>query len=234
MAWAKTIWPWTVTTTGNATLLPTSPGTTVGVAGGAGALAFGTGILGDITASSLTIGSTLDSGAMTLATYSSWANPVSFLTGSSGSITVSGAQTATGSGSFAFTGPTTLDANITTANQNVAFNSAVSLGANSTINSGTATTSFGSTVGDGSYNLTLTGDHLTLGGNVSGTGSLTIQPYSAGTVMHINDGTSSGLYLTSTEQGYIQSGFSGITFGNSSRHRHHDRGCQHLEQPRYL
>ena len=74
----------------------------------------------------------------------------------------------------------------------------------------------GSTVSDGSHNLTLTGDNLTLGGNVSGTGSLTIQPYTASTALHINDGTSSGLYLTSGEQADLQSGFSSITFGNSS------------------
>src|SRR5271157_2146316 len=105
-----------VTTTGNVTLLPASAGTTIGVAGGTGNLAIGTGILGDITAGNLTIGNTADTGNMTLAAYSTWAQPTSFVTGSSGNITVSGNQTATGSGSFTFTGPTTLDANLTTAN----------------------------------------------------------------------------------------------------------------------
>jgi len=188
----------------------------VGVAGGAGTLGVTSAILGSITAGSLTIGNSSDTGAMTIGAYSSWAQPTSFITGSSGSITVSGAQVATGGGSFAFTGPTTLDANLTTANQNIAFNSATTLGANSTVNSGTATTSFGSTISDGTYNLTLTGDHLTLGGNVSGTGTLTIQPYTTSTALHINDGTSSGLYFSGAEQGYIQPGFSLITIGNTS------------------
>ena len=38
---------------------------------------------------------------------------------------------------------------------------------------------------------------------MTGTGSLTIQPYTAGTNLHINDGTSSGLFLNSTEIGYV-------------------------------
>ena len=153
---------------------------------------------------------------MTVNAYNAWNTAVSFITKSTGSITVAGDQVASGSGSLSFTGPTTLDANLTTANQNIALNSAVTLGADSIINSGTATTSFGSTISDAAHNLTLTGDHLTLGGNVSDTGTLTIQPYSAATIMHINDGTSTGLYLTGAEQAYFQSGFSNITFGNAS------------------
>ena len=34
--------------------------------------------------------------------------------------------------------------------------------------------------------------------------------------MNINDGTSSGLYLTSAEQGYIQSGWAGVVIGSTS------------------
>jgi mucin-19 len=205
-----------IQTNGTVTFAPFTASTTVGVAGGAGTLGVTSAILGSVTAGSLTIGNGSDTGAMTIGAYSLWAQPTSFITGSSGSITVSGAQVATGSGSFAFTGPTTLNANLTTANQNIAFNSATTLGANSTINAGTATTSFGSTISDGTYNLTLTGDHLTLGGNVSGSGTLTIQPYTASTNVNINDGTSSGLYLTGAEQGYIQPGFSLMTIGNTS------------------
>ena len=154
---------------------------------------------------------------MTLAAYSSWAQPTSFITSDTGSITVSGNQTATGSGSFAFTGPTTLDANLITAQRQHHLEQHTTLGeANSTLNAGTATTDFASTLADGSHNLTLTGDNLTFGGNVSGTGSLTIQPYTASTILHINDGTSSGLYLSSAEQGYLQPGFSRITIGNTA------------------
>ena len=206
----------TAKTTGTVIIAPYSQNGTTGVAGGTGTLQLTSGILGDVSAGSLVIGSANDTGLMTINAYNGWTVPVSFITKSTGSITVAGNQVASGSGSLSFTGPTTLDANLTTANQNIALNGAVTLGTDSTINSGTATTSFGSTISDGAHNLTLTGDHLTLGGNVSGTGTLTIQPYSAGTIMHLNDGTSSGLYLTGAEQAYFQSGFSNITFGNTS------------------
>ena len=129
---------------------------------------FGTGILGDITAGSLTIGNTSDSGLMTLAAYSTRAQPTSFITSGTGSILVSGAQAATGSGAFTFTGPTTLDANLTTASQNVTFNSAVTLGTNETINTvgGASAIDFASTVDStgGARTLTLT----------SGTGGITV------------------------------------------------------------
>ena len=47
-----------------------------------------------------------------------------------------------------------LTGNVTTANQNITFNSAVTLGQDDTITGGTATTTFGSTV-DGDYALTV-------------------------------------------------------------------------------
>jgi len=80
----------TVTTTGNVLLEPASVGTTVGIAGGAGTLNIGTGILGDITAGSITIGSTSDTGLMTVNAYT-WSNSLSLVSGS-GPITIAGAQ----------------------------------------------------------------------------------------------------------------------------------------------
>ena len=267
----------TISTNGNVTFEPDTASTTIGVAGGAGSLAITSGILGDVTAGSVTIGNTADTGATTVNAYT-WAVPLtlisgsgpitisgaqtmgthsltletdgtlsigadlassgtgtltiepatasdtigvnetsgstllitptdlgyinsqgwanltignssdsgamtlpatifasdgvtSFITGGSGSITVTGTQTGTGTTAFSFTGPTTINANLTTANQNITFGSAVTLGANSIVNSGTATTDFASTVAGSSYNLTLTGDNLTLGGNMTGTGA---------------------------------------------------------------
>jgi hypothetical protein len=87
-----------------------------------------------------------------------------------------------------------------------------------TVNSGTAATTFGGKIGgnDPLDNLTITADSLNLGNKVYGTGLLTIQPYTASTALNINDGTSSGLYLTSTEQGYIQNDWAGIAIGSAS------------------
>ena len=89
---------------------------------------------------------------------------------------------------------------------------------NLTVTSGAGTTTFSSTIGATTplNNLSLTVDALTFGGNIKGTGTLTIAPSTASTAMHINDGTSTGLYLTNTEQGYIQNGWASLVFGNSA------------------
>jgi len=149
---------------------------------------------------------------------STWASPTTFTTSGTGTITVTGTQTGSGSATLTFTGPTTLGfagTDATTANQNITFNSAVTLAANSTINSGTATTGFGSTITGSTYNLTLTGDHLTFGGNVSGSGTLTIQPSSIGQAVNLNNGTS-GLYLSTAEINDIQSGWASVVIGSAS------------------
>ena len=87
-----------------------------------------------------------------------------------------------------------------------------------TVNSGTAATTFGGKIGgnDPLDNLTVTADSLSMGNKLYGTGLLTIQPYTASTALNINDGTSSGLYLTGTEQGYIQNDWAGIAIGSAS------------------
>jgi hypothetical protein len=80
----------TAQTSGNVTFKPYTANTTVGVAGGAGTLGISTGILGSVTAGSITIGAAADSGAMTVNAYN-WASDLTLQTGS-GVITVNGAQ----------------------------------------------------------------------------------------------------------------------------------------------
>ena len=80
-----------ITTNGAVTIDPDTASTTVGVAGGSGTLAVTSGILGDITAGSITIGSTSDTATMTVGT-ATWSSPVTFNDGS-GKIEFSGAQT---------------------------------------------------------------------------------------------------------------------------------------------
>jgi filamentous hemagglutinin family protein len=76
--------------TNNITLKPYTSTTTIGVAGGAGTLDIGTGVLGDITAGSSTIGNTADTGAMTVDAMT-WGEPLSLVSGS-GVITLAGIQ----------------------------------------------------------------------------------------------------------------------------------------------
>ncbi len=151
---------------GNVLIEPYTPSTSIGVAGGLGTetLQLTSGVLGSITAGSITIGSTNDTGAMNVGSYS-WSSPVNFVSGNSGSIDVTGTQTGTGNATLNFTGPTSLSyegVNATSANEAIAFNGPVTLTADATVNSGTALTTFGSTV-DGDYDLTAGAGTFSLG-----------------------------------------------------------------------
>ncbi len=151
-----------IKTTGNIQIEPYTTTTAVNVATGSGGLQLTGTYLGYLSGGSYTIGNANDTGNLTVGTYSSWNAPVTFLTKSTGSISVIGDQTATGSGAFTFTGgPVALTGNITTAGGNVTFNPAVTLGQNDTINAGIGNVTFGSTV-DGDYNLTASAGNLQL------------------------------------------------------------------------
>src|SRR5262249_38603787 len=110
----------------------------------------------------------------------------------------------------------------TTTNNSVTFTGAVNgtvAGAQSmTVSDGTGTTTFSSTIGATTAlnNLTLTDDAVSFGGNIFGTGTFTLAPSTNSVNMHINDGTSSGLYLTSTEQGYLQNDWASLVFGKTA------------------
>ncbi len=115
------------------------------------------------------------------------------------------------------------DTSVTGGSGGVAFTGAIYGSVNNTqsltVNAIGGGASFSSTVsafGEVLKNLSITADSLTLGGSIYGSGALTIAPSTASTVLNINDGTSSGLYLTNSELGYIKSGWSGVTFGSSS------------------
>jgi hypothetical protein len=128
------------------------------------------------------------------------------------------------SGNVYFYSPMTIagSQSVTTDNKIVTFSGTVNAttsGVDSlTVNSGTAKTTFSSTIGATTPlgNLSITADSLSLGGNVYGTGTLTPSPYTAGTVMHVNDGNSTGWYLNGTEVGYIQPDWSGVVIGSTS------------------
>ena len=159
-----------IQTTGNILIEPYTTTTAVNVNNGASGLALTTAYLGYLSGGSYTIGNANDTGTMTLGS-ASWNAPVSFLTKSTGAISVTGTQTGTGSATLSFTGPTTLGyagTDATTNNQAITFNSAVTLGANATVNSGSALTTFGSTV-NGGYNLTASAGTFSFASALGGT-----------------------------------------------------------------
>ncbi|MDA1017307.1 MAG: hypothetical protein O3A00_22975, partial [Planctomycetota bacterium] len=89
-----------------------------------------------------------------------------------------------------------------------ATNSAISLSSTGTITTSEA-------IASGSGNIALTADTMTLGANVSGTGTLTIAPLTATTSIGLGGGTGD-LNLSDAELAFLQDGFSAITFGGGT------------------
>ncbi len=90
--------------------------------------------------------------------------------------------------------------------------------ANATVDAGTATAAFNSTLDIGSNTLLVAADEVTLGANVSGTGgNLTLQPGTTGASMQLGSATTAAnqLDLTPTLLAFIQAGFSSVTFGRT-------------------
>jgi hypothetical protein len=144
------------------TLQQASNATTMGVAGGAGALNYS---LADLAAlgsnwTSMRFGSTTATGALTVGA-NAWDSPVTYRAAAAGSIVVTGAQTAGAASdtTFTFSGPTSLGANVSTAaatggTQDITFNDDVTLTANAQVLAGNGDLAFAGTI-DGVFDLTL-------------------------------------------------------------------------------
>jgi len=113
---------------------------------------------------------------------------------------------------------------ITTTSGNIIFNSTVNGVAggsaeNLTITGGAGssvdfTTTVGATNPLGS--LSITADSLNLGGNITGTATLTLQPGSNTTSLGIGDGASGTFHLSDAEVSRIQNGFTSILVGRTT------------------
>ena len=152
----------TVDGTGVLTLQQASNATTMGVAGGAGALNYSLADLAGLGSNwtSMRFGSTTATGALTVGA-NAWAVPVHYRSGAAGSIVVSGAQTAVAASDtiFTFSGPTSLAANASTVGatggtQDITFSDDVTLTANAQVLAGAGDILFSGTL-DGAFDLTL-------------------------------------------------------------------------------
>lgn len=121
-------------------------------------------------------------------------------------------------------GPVTINDDLTLA-QDSTFSGAVTIGgADVTISTGTGTLTFGSTLAAGANNLTLEADELQINNNVSGTGTLTMQPFTPGRGVDLaqtegstpGDPTAGIFDLTANELGRIQNGFAQINIGRTN------------------
>jgi filamentous hemagglutinin family protein len=72
---------------------------------------------------------------------------------------------------------------------------------------------FDSTIAAGASSLTITGDAITLGSGVSGTGVLTLQPATPTRTIYVGYDDQGGFSLDNMELGYLQNGFNMINIG---------------------
>jgi filamentous hemagglutinin family protein len=112
------------------------------------------------------------------------------------------------------TGPVILGNNLTTTNQNISFNSPVSLTGNPEISAGTGSLSFNNTLNAGTGNLSLTANEMEFGGAISGTGLVFLSPGSSDRNLQLGGTFSNNaLNLSLAELNLFQPGFTQITIG---------------------
>jgi filamentous hemagglutinin family protein len=142
-------------------------------------------------------------------------------TASAGNITTNnGAINLTGTNGILFSHAVALNSGtaattLTSTNSPITFNNALTLGGNTTVNAGTGTITAASTIAAGANNLTLTSDDVVLGGNVSGTGTLTLQPSSTNRVVRVNQGAGD-FDLSAAEIGRLVDGWNRINIGDAA------------------
>lgn len=205
----------TADTDGAITFRTRTLGQNINLGGAVGGLELSDANLDALVAGNLIFGQATGTGTITLDAYA-WDDPVRFVTANTGAVSVAGAQTAVGASdaTMRFSGPTTLsnDINISAAGgaRTLAFNNAVVLGADTTLNTGAGNITFDSTL-NGTHDLSVvtTGD-LTFTGNVGLLNALAdvsvtnVNDFSAD-IMHAHDFTITG-------------GTGNITFSNNSLH----------------
>ncbi|MBD1940018.1 CHAT domain-containing protein [Microcoleus sp. FACHB-68] len=146
------------------------------------------------------------------------------LTSSNGIINLN-SDVETNNNPIVFNSPVVINNNIIIRNRdisgNISFNNTVNGSFDLAVNAGTGTISFANAVGDSAAlgNLTLTGDEINFASSVSGTGSLTLQPFTVNQPITIGaaDSANTGILdITDTEIGVLQDGFSAITIGRDN------------------
>ena len=183
----------------------TAAGTTIGLGGGAGTLNLTDAELAFFDAGSeLIFGRADGTGAMIVDAYNAWNSPVIFRVDPTGSITVSGAQTATAASdaAFTFSGPVALNAGVSSSGATggtgaILFSDDVTLGANVTVNGGIGGTITFSDIVNGAQDLTLSaGGAITLNGVVGGVTPLDDLTITTNANPAINANVSGGGILT--------------------------------------
>ncbi|MCT7965817.1 CHAT domain-containing protein [Laspinema sp. D1] len=132
----------------------------------------------------------------------------------SGTLNLAGLLNLSGFFSQTGTGTVIVGNNLTTANQNISFNSPVTLTGNPTISAGTGSLAFNNTLNADTGNLSLTANEMQFNGAISGTGLAVLSPGSSDRNIQIGGTFSNNaLNLSLAELNLFQPGFTQITIG---------------------
>jgi len=194
----------TVQTTGNVAFKTNTATTTIGVAGGAGALQITQTILNATQAGTVVIGDNVHSGLVTV--------NATDLSGDNFGLDIKGVASVA------------LNGNITTNNKDLTIEPAVTLGVDSTVAAGVGTLTFGSTV-NGPHNLTATADTINFGGtlgggvalgnvNLTSTSALTLPSITAASILARTTGATSDLTIASGKTLTASGGGTAITLAS--------------------
>jgi filamentous hemagglutinin family protein len=153
--------------------------------------------------SSISIGSTSLTGGLTIANPFTIADSLYPKQAAGGSFTVNATPTVTGALGFSGAAPVALNASVN-ATAGVSFAGPVTVGADDlTVNAGTGTATFSSTVAHGANHFTVTADNVALSGNWTGTGSRTLQPTTIAQTISLAGGAGT-FALSAAELGYLK------------------------------
>jgi hypothetical protein len=142
-------------------------------------------------------------GGLTLSAPLSFNDSLTLRLGTGGSFAVSATPTVTGGLQFAGSRPVNLNASVN-ATSGVSFAGAVTVGADDlTVDAGTGTATFSSTVAQGANHFTVTADNVALSGNWTGTGSRTLQPNTIAQTIGLAGGAGT-FNLSAAEMGYLK------------------------------
>ncbi|MFO1242186.1 MAG: hypothetical protein U1E36_03160 [Rickettsiales bacterium] len=205
----------TAQTSGAITFKTRTLGQNINLGGATGGLDLSDANLDALVAGNLIFGQATGTGTITLDAYA-WDDPIRFLTAVTGAINVTGAQTAVAASdaTIQFSGPTTLnndiDISAAAGARTLVFNNAVTLAANTTLDTGTGDITFDSTL-NGAHDLSITTTgNLTFTGNV---GLLT--PLGDVTIANVDDFNAD---IFHADDFTLTGGTGDVIFSNNSLH----------------
>ena len=139
------------------------------------------------------------------------------LDGGNGVVTIDNSLTTTNNASLTINSPTNINTDLISNSNPLVFNDAVTVTNDVTINGGTSTVSFNSTLDTGSQNLVLIGDGISFSDTVSGSRDLVLAPFSNQDIV-VGDILDETAFPTEVviELGFLGDGFNSLSIGTNT------------------